>query len=419
LLGRSGRERDYTRCSIGPRMRIVLPFCPGVPHGFYRDFFEGLSEAIRERGDEAARFPIADVGTHGVEESTALYRELERGCDLFLDLCCWGHGLTRFGVQQPSAPPRPILDALGVPYVGMLFDQPYFQPINGVCAQRLFATFPDLGHREQVRLVFPDLALAGDAFAPPAVRPENAFPASDWSQRDIDLLYVGNLDLNALRRPWQGTPSEPVCEAVAQLVREQPERPFHLGMMEILRRRSVPASLQEIGHLVGMLELFVRASFRHDVVVALARAGIRLLVVGRGWEGVALPGNARCVPPVAYEQIFRLAGRSRVCVDASTYLSGANDRVFNYALNGAVCFTNAAGYLRSAMGNDEWLGFYSMQDLAALAEEVRALLAEPRRLREMGEAGKRAVLARHTWRERLQTILTATSLSSPPPRRAP
>ena len=397
MLGRSGRERDYTRCSIGARMRIVLPFCTGVPHGFYWDFFHGLSEAIRERGDEAVHFPIADVGTHSAEETTALYRELERGCDLFLDLCSWGHGLTRMGVPQPDAPPRPLLDTFGIRYVGMLFDQPYFQPINVVMARQLYATFPDLGHREQAEFVFPALVLAGHAFVPPAARVVNVRPA----ERDIDVLYFGNLDLEQLSRPWKTGPLAAVGEAVAQIVNEQPERPFHLGVMEILRQQAAPASAQEVADLVRTMELFVRTKFRQDAVLALARAGLQVTVVGRGWDRIALPGNAKRLAPLAYEDMFRLAGRSRICLDASTYLSGANDRVFNYALNGAVCFTNATGYL----GREDWLRFYSMRELDALAESVRALLGKPKQLREMGERAKQAVLARHTWRDRLGKIL--------------
>src|SRR5678816_3847679 len=75
-------------------MRIVLPYCRDVPHGFYWDFLDGLSEAIRERGAEAVRFPFAQIGKHDAQEMASLYREVERGCDLFLDLCCWGYGLT-------------------------------------------------------------------------------------------------------------------------------------------------------------------------------------------------------------------------------------------------------------------------------------------------------------------------------------
>ena len=144
------------------------------------------------------------------------------------------------------------------------------------------------------------------------------------------------------------------------------------------------------------------------------RRAAEMTVVGRGWDRIALPANAQRLEPLAYEEMFRLAGRSRICLDASTYLSGANGRVFNYALNGAVCFTNAAGYL----GREDWLRFYSMRELDALAESVRALLGKPKELREMGERAKQAVLSRHTWRDRLETILAATcpSSSQPPPR---
>jgi hypothetical protein len=390
-------------------MRIVLPYCRDVPHGFYWDFLEGLGEAIAERGDVAVRFPMAKAGEHDAEEMAALLSELERGCDLFLDLCSWGYGLTRMGVPQPSSPPVPLLDACGVTYVGMLFDQPYFQPINAVCAKRLFATFPDLGHREQAELVFPDLALSGHAFAPPAVRATNARVGAE---RDIDVLYFGNLDLDALRRPWKGARNEAVCEIAAGMVDAQPERAFHLAVKEALQEQS---SAQRIGEVVGAIELYARSKFRHDVVAALAGAGIRMLVVGRNWDRIALPANVERRPPLAYEEMFRLAGRSRICIDASTYLSGANDRVFNYALNGAVCFTNAAGYL----GKADWLRFYSMRGLDALAGEVRALLAEPHRLRDIGEHARDAVLARHRWRDRLAAILAATSSPSSSPPRAP
>jgi hypothetical protein len=392
-------------------MRIVLPFCRDVPHGFYWDFLDGLTEAIRERGADAVRLPFARVGEHDAEELAALYRALEPGCDLFLDLCCWGYGLTRFGVQQPSAPPRPILDALGIRYAGMLFDHPHFQPINVVCAERLYATFPDLGHRAQAEFVFPGLALAGDAFAPPAVRAGNARVAS----RDIDVLYFGNLDFSTLDRPWRGSVQAALCDPVAGLLEEQPERPAYLALQEVLRAQGRSAAPQEIADVLRTLELYLRAKFRHDVIAALAHAGLRLVVVGRGWEGVALPGTVQRHAPLAYEEMFRLAARSRICIDASTYFSGANDRVFNYALNGAVCFTNAAGYL----GREEWLRFYSMRELAALADDVRAALQDPRRLEETGAAARRAVLARHTWRDRLETILTTCLSSSPPAPRAP
>jgi hypothetical protein len=179
-----------------------------------------------------------------------------------------------------------------------------------------------------------------------------------------------------------------------------------------MRAQGVRLSAQQVVDLLSTMEFHFRSRFRHDVVVALARAGLELVVVGGGWDQVALPANVERRAPLAYEEMFRLAGRSRICIDASTYFSGDNDRVFNYALNGAVCFTNAAGYL----GREDWLRCYSMRALDALAEDIRATLARPAQLRETGERARRAVLARHTWRERLETIVAATSSPSSAPR---
>lgn len=377
------------------QMRIVLPFCPSVQHGFYRDFSQGVSEALRELGHDAIPFPFAQIGTQAPADMAALYRVLtQEKCDLFLDVCCWGYGLSQIGLQgEGSAPPTPILDGFNVSYVGMLFDHPYFQPINAVRAHRLYAAFPDLHHREQAQLVYPELKLSGDVFSPPGVRPGNERPVRDWSERDIDVLYVGNLDLEALGRAWRGRADEALCEAVAGLVLEQPDRPLYLAVTDVLKQHT--ASAGDAGGVLRAVEPFFRARFRHDAVVALARSGVRMRVIGREWDRVALPGNVELGPEVPYEEMFRLAGRARICLDASTYLHGANDRVFSFALNGAVSFTNAAGYLRGASG-EEWIYFYSMRELDQLGERIAALLGHPQRLREASERARRAVLAAHT-----------------------
>ena len=135
-------------------------------------------------------------------------------------------------------------------------------------------------------------------------------------------------------------------------------------------------------------------------------------IVGKGWDSLSLPHGAEIAPPTDYDGIFRLAGRAKVCLDASTYFDGANDRVFGYALNRAVCFTNAAGYLREAMGTDGGIRFYSMNGLAELADAVGGLIARPAALRRCAEQARAAVLEAHTWRRRVETILGAIG---PPP----
>jgi spore maturation protein CgeB len=109
----------------------------------------------------------------------------------------------------------------------------------------------------------------------------------------------------------------------------------------------------------------------------------------------------------AESSFLRLAGTAQICVDASTYLDGINDRVFSYAVNGAVCFTNAAGYLRALVGDDTGIQFDSMRSPHGMAENVCELLARPSQLAERSARGREMVLGAHTWRHRVEYILAA------------
>jgi hypothetical protein len=140
--------------------------------------------------------------------------------------------------------------------------------------------------------------------------------------------------------------------------------------------------------------------------MALAAAGVRMRMIGGNWSATTLPGNVVIEAETSYDGMFRLAARAKICLDASTYLDGVNDRIFGYSLNGAMCVTNAAGYLRDAFGEGE-IGFYSMRDLDALGEQVKALLGRPAALHEAGQRARATVLASHTWRNRMEDLLRA------------
>jgi hypothetical protein len=158
---------------------------------------------------------------------------------------------------------------------------------------------------------------------------------------------------------------------------------------------------------VSLVENFLRHLYRRNAVVMLARFGVSMRVVGKGWGRIGLPSNVELAEQTDYEGIFRLAAQAKISLDVSTYLDGANDRVFSYALNESVCFTNATGYLREAVGEDGGMRFYSMQNLPDLCEKVKALLARPLELRATGEHARQTVLSAHTWRQRVSSLLSA------------
>jgi hypothetical protein len=396
-------------------MNALLPYWLGVPEDcFYQEFQSGIITALHELGHRAFRFPFQKRAPVEPEEAKLLVRLFTTArIDIVLDLACWGFGLSRFALPAVNGPSEAVYDRFGIAYVAWLFDQPWNQHFNGAVASRHYALYPDLGHRQQVQLIYPSVRLTGESFAPPAVRLENDVSASDWAaSRPIDVLYVGNLDTQALHRQWRDLPESQqapsfdpgFCESLADRVQSAPDRSLHLSLQEVMTSSGkVPPAFNVRFH-VSLVEHYLRHLYRQKAVTALAQAGVRMRVVGAGWDKIDLPPSVAVTSATEYDGIFRLASQAKVCLDASTYLDGANDRVFSYAINKAVCFTNASGYLRDAAAG---LCFYQLHDLDELCAAVKGLLAKPKELRDLGEQAGQTVRSAHTWRHRIGTVLSS------------
>ncbi len=390
-------------------MIVLLPIVKSIPGGiFYQDAAQGLRDALVEAGHSVQWLMLEEVGVLSAAEAAAGVQWAHSGGDkLVIDLCCWGHALSEARLQGTAADGSAnIYDTAGAACVGLLYDQPYFQPLASILARRLYAAVPDRNHPEQIALLHPQLQLAGTLFTPPAVRPQNDF-SRPWAERDIGLLYVGSLAPGALHRLWHSLPNAKFCDAVADAALARPDVPLHRVALEVTAALGAVCTPADMSLLLREVEFFLRARLRHDLVLAVAAAGLPLHLFGSGWDGVALPATVLRHPPTDYAGMLAVAGRARIALDASTYLGGANDRIFHYALNGAPCFTNAGGWLQQEFSPDEGFHCYRMDALADLIAELADLQAQPQLLREQGERARALSLGGHTWRHRVETIFCA------------
>ncbi|MSP96749.1 MAG: hypothetical protein EXR29_05870 [Betaproteobacteria bacterium] len=387
-------------------MRILLPYNQHtLASSFYTDFHAGLKEAAHELGHETVRFVHTDVASATKTETESLYRLLgAKSCDVVLDLCSWAYGLSQVTVWDGSKSGQPIFDSLDIPYVAMLYDQPWFQPLEGVRSERLYASVPDRYNVAQLALVYPEIQLRGTPFVPPAARTAND-RSRPWPERDIDVLFVGNVFPDALERLWRADPSAALFNATADHALAAPDRPLHEALLQAAREANVQLRGSAAVTILQPVEYFLRSRYRVDAVQEAAATGVAVHVVGKGWDMVDLPASVVQHAATDYEGMMTMAGRARICLDVSTYPGGANDRVFNYSLNRAVCMTNAGGYLSEVYGDSGGVQFYSLSSPKELALAIAALVAAPGRLRDQGEAGRAITLETQNWRVRLQAIL--------------
>ena len=389
-------------------MHALIPFCTSIASpSFYQDFIEGLEDALAEMGHTSERFEFGEIGTLSQNELERFFTWARAArCDLVLDLCCWGFALSRvkWWDGRPEAGAT-IFDSLDARYVALMFDQPFYQPAPALLSNSLLLCYPDRGHAELISSLYPAFHPSAMLFVPPATRPGNKRSPARWRDRHIPLLYAGNLALDAIEPFWADVPQHRLYDGAAELIDARPELPLHRAIEEVRRSLELTLTLEERLEVHRALEYFLRHRLRHKLVTSLAASGLPIEVYGNGWESAGLPANARTHAAMDYRVYLDLIGDARICLDASTYLDGANDRVVQFAINGTVFFSNAQTYLREAFGDTA--EFYSPLDLAQTADRVGALLAHSEEL-EMRSARLRAIaLETHLWRHRLESIFAA------------
>lgn len=387
-------------------MRLLLLCHANVtPGSFFQDYLSGIARTARELGHDTVSFDYDQIGEVSTPERDALYRlVLNHDFDAVIDPCCWGYALSGARVWDGSSQGEALFDSIDAAYIGLLCDQPYYQPLQGIRSNRLYAAVPDLTHPAQIALTLPALHLSSTCFTPPAARFENdrSLPSA---QRDIDLLYVGNLQRDALDRPWRHSPEAAHCDQLADRALASPDMPLHEVMLDMIREEGLAATPDDMMLWLQRVEYFVRARLRQNAVRAAVASGLRMTIVGAGWEAEGhehWPSSVTMRPPLSYEEFFVLAGRSKMALDASTYLNGANDRIFNLLVNRCLPVTNASGWLANEFAG-QGMRFYSMRHLDDLGDLLRQSLSAS--LADEMDAARHVALERHTWRQRLGTIL--------------
>jgi len=394
-------------------MKMLMPYWrrAGRERGFYEHFSDRLVDAGRELGHSVSRFEFLIPGQILPDERNQLHRLLMREeFDFVLDLSCKGGVHLSEPVWDGSEAGESLLDSVELPYVGMLLDQVYLQAMLAlVQGERICLALPDEFHGEQLTLVYPDRKLAGTVLAPPAVQAEDDRSTGRWSDREFDLLYVGNIDPGTLQRRWRGEPAAVLLDAVADQALSHPATPLHWCYQKVISSLGLQPTPGLALNVLARVESFLRARFRHDLVLAAAKSGARFCVVGESWNGLELPANVSWRAAMDYDGVLELYGRSKVCLEASTYLGGASDRVFGITVNGAMCVTNTDRYLAPTYGPDGAITFYSLQQLDSLCDRLQALLAAASDTASRAAQARAITLARHTWRHRLEDIVRLVS----------
>lgn len=159
---------------------------------------------------------------------------------------------------------------------------------------------------------------------------------------------------------------------------------------------------------MSFIDLYVRNIRRGDVVKALTDSGITVDVVGSGWEKLdcACPGNLRIHPQADSKTCLEMISRAVISLNVMPdFKDGAHDRIFNSILNGAVCVSDDSIYLKEILPEGFGIAYYNIGNTECLGAQVKALLENPEKCREIQKAGYGIVKEKHTWKNRAHQLM--------------
>jgi Glycosyltransferase len=155
----------------------------------------------------------------------------------------------------------------------------------------------------------------------------------------------------------------------------------------------------------------IRMYQRDRVVQALAKSGVELHLLGRGWENhssAKYPNVHRIDDRIPYADTLPYMANARLNLNVFPgFKSGTHDRIFNTLLQHSLPITDSSKWVEENFRDGEDIALYDLDHLEFLPDIVNTLLQDSLRTETMIQKGYEKVAANFTWSNCTDWILNA------------
>lgn len=389
------------------RLRIViikgyLEIC-NFTLEYYREVFEELGHEIY----------LLDLKTFR-ETGNDLLEFVKDGLDFVLTI-------DNDGLSLKFDENRNLWEFLGVPCLNILFDHPYlfFEALPGlpkVCVPVCM----DPHHVLYIKRFYKELKHS--YFMPLGGEEPQTGQMIPWERRSIEVLYTGSLkrvtdavddDFSKKVMLYLSSHTASTAEEAIEICFRNLTQEELAASFPVLADCCDPASADD-GLLRRVIETYrfcdvnTQYIYRKELVLQLIDQGIHVTVYGGGWELLGWddhPYFHRHSFAPANECISKMQDAKFVLNVLPWFKAGTHDRVNNAMLAHAVCVTDRSSYLEDRFTDGEDLLYVSLEDMGAVAGQIKALLCDPQRAEKIAESGYQKAVLRETWQNRAIDML--------------
>lgn len=371
-------------------MRILM-YQGAAQYNALNRFSEGLGEGLQKLGHT-----IEILSPQELQKNHSLLNEaLRRQPNLVI-------GFNGMGADFKATDGRSIYEASGSQYLGLLLDHPAFHQGRLMkAAPHAMAGVVDLSHLEYLKEIWPGHCAF---FAPHGgiQCPEHAA-----TERPIDILFLGTgLDPAREKKEWEKFPRtyRHMLQEAYDAFLEKPQAWDKLLLAAASKHRlQLPTHL--LGTMIVQLEMIMRAEYRMRVLQAFDKGGLKVTIMGNGWEHAKFRHH-ELHPSVEFFEGLELMCQAKFALNASPqFFQGSHERVFAAMLNGAIPITTASTYFNEHFIDEEHYLSFELKTLKQAIESLKEIMVSKTRLKEMRQAAKVIALRDHTWEKRAVELM--------------
>jgi hypothetical protein len=232
-------------------------------------------------------------------------------------------------------------------------------------------------------------------------------PNYESTDRPIDVLFLGTgLNPQKEQDEWKVFPIayQDILHAAYEEFLKKPQA-WDILIDQAARAYDIYMPTHLMAAMIVQLEIVMRADYRLKVLKALDDAGIKVTIMGNGWEYAKFK-NHELYPSAEYYDAMALMCKSRVSMNASPqFFTGTHERVFMAMLNGSLAFTSRSTYYDAHFTDGQHYLGYDLPSLHEGIDKLKAILGSPAKLAEIRQQALTVAIREHTWESRAERIL--------------
>lgn len=394
MIGETKEFYDIYDCTQPILIYIGNDVCYSILDVFSR----GLGEALKELGQRVEYYDFSEQGIERLGNYVRRRFKAVIGMQTYM-----------FSVQRESG--SLVHDEIDAPKYQFVFDHPvcFWMHLKKIPKQMCVLTL-DGNYVNFIKTWFGYKA----RFLPPAG--EEKFCGEE--RKDYEITFLGSLGSfgeGLVRNLWavrkQDKKKSFLLNRYILYMRKNLDKTPEYALQKVLEHYKGDFSKEEFWRMFYNERWVFRGVcqyYRNKTIEILLNAGFCVHVYGDGWENSYLWGNPGLIHHAAVlgDEALKIYARSKLSLNImSWHKDGFTERIANAMLQKSVVVTDKTAYLQQNFVNGEDLLMFDLGNLKALPDQIKALLDDESRRKQMAENAYEKAASRHTWRQRAEKLL--------------